>query len=56
VEANTSLIGFVGAPFTLASYTIEGKSDKHCLTTKMLMEDEREATTRLSACFSMYDW
>jgi uroporphyrinogen-III decarboxylase len=26
VEANTSLIGFVGA-LTLASYTIEGKSD-----------------------------
>mmetsp|Transcript_5359 Transcript_5359/g.7491 ORF Transcript_5359/g.7491 Transcript_5359/m.7491 type:complete len:410 (-) Transcript_5359:47-1276(-) len=40
-EANTSLIGFVGAPFTLASYTIEGKSSKHCLTTKkMMMEDE----------------
>lgn len=42
VNANTSLIGFVGAPFTLASYTIEGKSSKHCLTTNMmLMEDER---------------
>lgn len=41
IKANTSLIGFVGAPFTLASYTIEGKSDKHCLTTKkMLMADE----------------
>jgi uroporphyrinogen decarboxylase len=36
-EANTSLIGFVGAPFTLAAYTIEGKSSKHCLTTKKLM-------------------
>jgi uroporphyrinogen decarboxylase len=36
-EANTALIGFVGAPFTLASYTIEGKSSKHCLTTKKLM-------------------
>jgi uroporphyrinogen decarboxylase len=41
-EANTSLIGFVGAPFTLASYTIEGKSSKNCLQTKkMLMADER---------------
>jgi len=41
-EANTSLIGFVGAPFTLASYTIEGKSSKDCLTTKkMMMADER---------------
>jgi uroporphyrinogen decarboxylase len=36
-QANTSLIGFVGAPFTLASYTIEGKSSKHCLETKKLM-------------------
>jgi uroporphyrinogen decarboxylase len=35
--ANTSLIGFVGAPFTLASYTIEGKSSKHCLETKKMM-------------------
>lgn len=40
-EANTSLIGFIGAPFTLAAYTIEGKSSKHCLTTKkMLMADQ----------------
>ncbi len=40
-EANTSLIGFVGAPFTLAAYTIEGKSSKDCLTTKkMMMSDE----------------
>jgi len=40
-DANTSLIGFVGAPFTLAAYTMEGKSSKHCLTTKKsLMADE----------------
>lgn len=36
-EKNTSLIGFIGAPFTLAAYTIEGKSSKHCLDTKKLM-------------------
>eukprot|EP00536_Pseudo-nitzschia_multiseries_P014873 jgi/Psemu1/246413/estExt_Genewise1.C_7790017 len=36
-EKNTALIGFVGAPFTLAAYTIEGKSSKHCLDTKKLM-------------------
>jgi uroporphyrinogen decarboxylase len=35
--ANTSFIGFVGAPFTLVAYTIEGKSSKHCLVTKKLM-------------------
>lgn len=40
-KANTSLIGFVGAPFTLAAYTIEGKSSKDCLETKkMMMADE----------------
>jgi uroporphyrinogen decarboxylase len=40
-EANTSMIGFVGAPFTLASYTIEGKSSKNCLDTKkMMMADD----------------
>jgi len=40
-EANTSLIGFIGAPFTLASYTIEGKSSKNCLpTNKMMMADD----------------
>ena len=39
--ANTSLIGFVGAPFTLAAYTIEGQSSKHCLDTKkMMMSDD----------------
>ncbi|KAL7524302.1 hypothetical protein ACHAWF_000896, partial [Thalassiosira exigua] len=38
-EADTSLIGFVGAPFTLAAYTIEGKSSKHCLDTKKMMMD-----------------
>ena len=36
-EANTALIGFIGAPFTLAAYTIEGKSSKDCLATKKLM-------------------
>ena len=40
-ESNTALIGFVGAPFTLAAYTMEGKSSKHCLTTKKhMMRDE----------------
>jgi len=40
-EGNTSLIGFVGAPFTLAAYTIEGKSSKNCLETKkMMMADD----------------
>ncbi|KAL7543507.1 hypothetical protein ACHAXR_012793 [Thalassiosira sp. AJA248-18] len=48
-EANTSLIGFVGAPFTLAAYTIEGKSSKHCLTTKkMMMADDTGSSKAMS--------
>ena len=48
-EANTSLIGFVGAPFTLASYTIEGKSSKHCLPTKkMMMADDVGSSKAMS--------
>jgi uroporphyrinogen decarboxylase len=50
-EANTSLIGFVGAPFTLAAYTIEGKSSKHCLDSKkLLMADE----TGDNKCISLF--
>jgi len=48
-EANTSLIGFVGAPFTLAAYTIEGKSSKDCLQTKkMMMADETGSDKAMS--------
>ncbi|KAL3786564.1 hypothetical protein ACHAW5_000510 [Stephanodiscus triporus] len=47
-EANTSLIGFVGAPFTLAAYTIEGKSSKHCLETKrMIMSNDNDGAISL---------
>ena len=49
-EANTSLIGFVGAPFTLAAYTIEGKSSKACLEVKkMMMADEAGDSKAMSA-------
>ena len=48
-QANTSLIGFVGAPFTLAAYTIEGKSSKDCLETKkMMMADEDGSNKAMS--------
>eukprot|EP00614_Pseudopedinella_elastica_P018061 CAMPEP_0172646098 /NCGR_PEP_ID=MMETSP1068-20121228/240062_1 /TAXON_ID=35684 /ORGANISM="Pseudopedinella elastica, Strain CCMP716" /LENGTH=384 /DNA_ID=CAMNT_0013460349 /DNA_START=33 /DNA_END=1187 /DNA_ORIENTATION=- len=36
-DGRCSLIGFVGAPFTLASYSINGKADKNCLETKKMM-------------------
>ena len=46
--ANTSLIGFVGAPLTLAAYTIEGKSSKDCLATKkMMMADPNDGAMSL---------
>jgi len=48
-DANTALIGFVGAPFTLAAYTIEGKSSKACLDTKkMMMADENGDSMAMS--------
>ena len=50
-EANTSLIGFVGAPFTLASYTIEGKSSKHCLDTKKLMMADDDGSSKAMSMF-----
>lgn len=50
-EANTSLIGFVGAPFTLAAYTMEGKSSKHCLATKKHMMADEAGTDKTMSMF-----
>jgi len=50
-NANTALIGFVGAPFTLAAYTIEGKGSKHCLKTKKLMMQDEAGDNK---CMSMF--
>ena len=35
--AHTPLIGFAGAPFTLASYAVEGRSSRHYVHVKRLM-------------------
>lgn len=40
---NIPLIGFAGAPFTLASYAIEGRSSKHYLQVKSFMYKHPQA-------------
>jgi uroporphyrinogen decarboxylase len=38
--SDTALIGFVGAPFTLAGYLVEGKPSRDFVRTKQMMFDE----------------
>jgi uroporphyrinogen decarboxylase len=45
----TPLIGFAGAPFTTATYAIEGKTGKHFVETKKLFAREPETAHRLLA-------
>ena len=46
-ELNVPLIGFGGAPFTLASYLVEGGPSKDHRTTKAFMHTEPEAWRKL---------
>ncbi|MDP9404335.1 MAG: uroporphyrinogen decarboxylase [Actinomycetota bacterium] len=39
-ELNVPLIGFAGAPFTVASYLIEGRGSRTCSLTKRLMRED----------------
>ncbi len=43
LPANIPLIGFGGAPFTLVSYAIEGKSSKHYIEIKKFMHKDQGA-------------
>jgi uroporphyrinogen decarboxylase len=43
IDGKVPLIGFAGAPFTLASYAIEGGSSRNYLLTKNLMYRDRAA-------------
>jgi len=47
LEGKVPLIGFSGAPFTLASYIIEGGQSKNYLLTKNLMHQNRSTWDRL---------
>jgi uroporphyrinogen decarboxylase len=45
--ANLPVIGFCGAPFTLASYMIEGGGSRHYINTKTLMYSQPQAWDEL---------
>ncbi len=47
LPSNIPLIGFAGAPFTLASYMIEGKGSRNFIYTKSLMYNAPDAWHRL---------
>ena len=47
LSAEIALIGFAGAPFTLASYMIEGGHSRHFLLTKRMMYEEPEVWDRI---------
>ena len=49
LDPNIPLIGFCGAPFTLASYALEGGSSRQFAKTKAFMYREPDAWHRLSA-------
>jgi uroporphyrinogen decarboxylase len=47
LDGKVPLIGFAGAPFTLASYLIEGSGSRHYIQTKQLMYHQPEVWHRL---------
>jgi uroporphyrinogen decarboxylase len=52
LNGKVPLIGFAGAPFTLASYAIEGGSSRNYLLTKQLMYSEPKAWHQLMDKFA----
>ena len=47
LPAHVPLIGFAGAPFTVASYVVEGGASRDYFTTKRLMHEQPDAWHRL---------
>ena len=41
-EGRATLLGFVGAPFTLTAYAVEGQANRHCIATKKMMVNAPE--------------
>ena len=37
-EGKTTLLGFVGSPFTLVAYAVEGQANRHCIHSKKMMQ------------------
>jgi uroporphyrinogen-III decarboxylase len=35
IDSETTLLGFVGSPWTLTAYSVEGKAERHCKATKV---------------------
>ena len=52
LRPNIPLIGFAGAPFTLASYLIEGGASRHFETVKTFIYSHPQAWSRLMAILS----
>jgi uroporphyrinogen decarboxylase len=42
VNNQSTLLGFIGTPWTLAAYAVEGKADKNCRQTKSMMFNNPE--------------
>ena len=40
VDGQSTLLGFVGTPWTLAAYAMEGSSDRHLMKTKQIMTQD----------------
>jgi len=57
-EGRTSLLGFVGSPFTLVAYAVEGQANRHCIHSKKMMMQSPEvlhaALERVSVAIGEY--